>query len=70
MATSWFFNGSGAPDARVGCSRCTGRAGELVTKTHVGGCPPLIKPQSPAMGSDLTKPNIYVPMAGATAREN
>ena len=22
------------------------------------------------MGSDLTKPNIYVPMAGATAREN
>lgn len=37
MATSWFFNGSGAANARVGCTRCTGRASKLVTKTHVGG---------------------------------
>ena len=36
VATSWFFNGSGAANARVGCTRCTGGR-DLLQKTSVSG---------------------------------
>jgi len=58
VATSWFFNGSGAANARVGYNRCMGRARSWSRKLMLAGVTSFRKVQSPAMVLDLTKPRI------------
>jgi len=49
------MHGWGAPDARV-------EPASWSQKLTLAGVTSFRKPQSPAMGSDLTKPNICVPI--------